>query len=115
MRVVPAVSFLLQLFAFRDFITFGTDGNRLPNPLAWTMFPLLSIGIGIGMFANHCYHIYLGSATCLTSQLVTMLIFHDWTQSKRVPEIEHWRRNTNQSVQPLEPADNDPQSWKEIL
>ena len=115
MHIIPLVSSVLQLFAFRELITLGTDRNRYSNPVAWVMFPLVSISIAIAMFSIHCYHFYLGTLVFITSGLLAMLVFYDCTENKMVAENEHRHRNTNQPAQPLESADNDPKSWKQIL
>ena len=119
MRIIPGVSFFLQMFAFREFITLGKDGNHFSNPLAWVMFTLVSIGIAIvisiAMFSTHCYHLLIGFATFVTSILLVMLAYHEFERTTRVSENEHRRTNTNPSARSLAPADNDPRSWREIL
>ena len=119
MRIIPGISFPLQLFAFREFITLGKDGNHFSNPLAWVMFTLVSIGIAIvisiAMFSTHCYHLLIGLATFITSALLTMLVFHEFEENNRVSENEHRRTNTNQSARSVQPIDNDRKSWKVIL
>ena len=115
MHIIPVISCVLQLFAFRELITLGTDGNRFSNPATWVMFPLVSISIGIAMFSTHCYRYYLGCLVFMTSGLLAMLVFHDCTENPMVAENEHRRRNTNPSPPPLESADIDPKSWKQIL
>jgi hypothetical protein len=119
MRIIPGVSFFLQMFAFREFISLGKDGNHFSNPLAWVMFTLVSIGIAIAiaivMFSTHCYHLLLGLATFVTSALLVMLVIHEFERTTRVSENEHWRRNRNQWARSVQPIDNDPRSWKVIL
>ena len=119
MRIIPGVSFFLQMFAFREFITLGKDGNHFSNPLAWVMFTLVSIGLSIAisivMFSTHCHHLDLGLTICLTSGLLVMLAFHEFERTTRVSGNAHRRTNTNQWARSITPADNDPRSWKVIL
>ena len=114
-RIIPVISCVLQLFALREWITLGRDGIRFSNPMACVMFPLVSVGIGIAMFSNHCYHVYLGFTICATSYLQAIPVFHDCTGNKGIPGNERRHRNANRWAPPLEPFDNDAQSWKEIL
>ena len=119
MRIIPVISCVLELLAFLELITFGTDGNRFSNPVAWVMFTLVSIGIAIAisivMFSTHCHHLFLGLATFATSALLTMLVFHEFEENRRVSENEHRRTNTNQSARSDQPIDNDPKSWRGII
>jgi hypothetical protein len=100
LRIVPLVSFVLQLFAFREFITVGTDNNRCPTQVSWVMFALVSIG----MYSTHCYHNLLGMSILVTSGLLVLLSFYDYTGNTAVTENE--RANTNPLPSPLQPTDN---------
>ena len=115
MRIIPVVSSVLQLFAFREYVTFGTAGNRLSNPVAWVMSPLVSIGITVGMFSTHCHNLHLGLSIFSNGSLLAMLVFYDRTKNPMVAENEGRRLNANRLNPPIEPADNEGNTRNEIL
>jgi hypothetical protein len=115
MRIIPVVSFVLQLFAFREYVTLGTDNSRFSTTVAGVMFPVVSIGIAIAMYSTHCYHLHLGNLVFVTSGLLAMLVFHDCTENTMAGENERQRRNANRLAPPIASPDKNAPTWNEIL
>ena len=113
-RIPPVVSSALQVFAFRAYVTVGIDGNCFFNQVAWTVSPIVFIGMAIGMFATHCYHFLLGNSVFLISGLLVMLAFYDCTSNTMVAENERERQRANRNPlpPPIQSLDN---SGNEIL
>ena len=56
-RILPLVSYALQLFAGREFFTLDATDDRSITRAAWAMSPFISIGIIICIHIERCYRL----------------------------------------------------------
>jgi len=113
-RILPLISFLLQIFLVRELFSLSTDHRRVIIYALWTASTVVFIGMTTSIYLSSCYHAYItvilyltGASLCLLSSH-NLLIYRDYMTSvsnQNIIVIVHKSERTNS-------ADK---SWQELL
>jgi hypothetical protein len=112
-RIAPQLSLILQLFAFREYVTLCNGVPRLLYQMTWLLFPGVSIALAVAMFSTHCHHFDLGFSIFVTGYVLGVITLHDYLENTTV--ATNARRAARRSSSSSECTDDEVESWKSIL
>jgi hypothetical protein len=113
-RILPLVSYVLQLFAVREFFTLDATDDRSITRAAWAMSPFISIGIIICIHIERCYRLTAVLSLFSTGNILMLLMIHDFGLKERSRDL---RKNTNipRLVHQTRPVEYRAKDWYDIL
>jgi hypothetical protein len=113
-RILPLVSFFLQIFLVRELFPFSADCPRVISCALWTTSLLIFIGMTISIYWSSCYHAHItftllstGVVLCCLSLLNLMVNDQrtsDSSHGNRIVPVHRSERNHNAS-----------RAWQEFL
>ena len=114
-RILPLVSYVLQLFAIRELFTLGVDCNRALIRVAWAISPFVFIAIAISMYSNHRYFFPSIVSLFSTSGVVAMLFAHDYVRRKIAAENGRTAKHRILLTSAPPPVEKHAKPWNEII
>jgi hypothetical protein len=76
-RILPLVSFFLQIYLARQLFSFSADRPRVVIYALWVASVFTFIGMTISIYWNSCYHAYITSFLLLTGASLCLLSMHN--------------------------------------
>jgi hypothetical protein len=75
-RILPLISFFLQIFLVRELFSFSTYCPRFISSALWTTSLLSFIGIAISIYLNNCYQAYIVATLLKTGAVLCFLSYY---------------------------------------
>jgi hypothetical protein len=113
-RILPLISFFLQIYLVRELFSLITDHRRLITYALWIASIFTFISMIISIYWSSCYHVYITSILFVTSGLLLLLSLHNIIVNA---ERERSSSNRNQIIIAHRPerTNNANRSWLELL
>jgi hypothetical protein len=112
-RILPLVSFLLQIFLVRELFSLSTDRRRIIICALWIASIFIFISMTISIHWSSCSHVYITSVLLLTCSLIWFLTIHNaLVNGDRIPSS-----NRDRVVVTYRPENttNPNKAWLELL
>ena len=113
-RVLPLVSFILQIFLIRELFSFSADRLRVVIYALWIASIFTFIGLTISIYWSSCYHAYISFILYVTGVSLALLSMHN-----SLVVHDHLRSsfNCNQILvgQKSEKDNKEGKSWQELI
>lgn len=120
-RILPLVSFLLQICILRDLFTLSEGSDRQFVYTGWIISLLTFIGLAIGIYWNSCYQYNIAAALFFPWVLISFLTAYDQVKSQirerdlEQEEIGRQRERSFMYAYNLGRNSREARSWQEIL
>jgi hypothetical protein len=76
-RILPLVSFLLQIYLIRELFSFSAGRPRVIIYALWITSIFIFIGMTISIYWNSCYQAYISGSLLVTGASLCMLSMHN--------------------------------------
>ena len=76
-RILPLVSYVLQVFAVRDLFTLEGNHSRTVVRVAWFMSPFILIMVGLAIYWKNCAHVVTVCSLFLSCMVVLYSVLHE--------------------------------------
>jgi hypothetical protein len=113
-RILPMISFFLQIVLVRDIFSFSTDCPRIVIFTLWITSIFAFIGIPISIYWNDCFQVYITLILMFTGMLLSALgiynviIVHSY-------HVANLNRNQAVVVENSEKDNKGEKSWQELI
>jgi hypothetical protein len=118
-RILPLISFVLEICLVREFFSLNGDYRRVIIYVLWIASIFIFVGMTIGIYWSSCYHVCITLSVSGTNILFCYLSLHnvlDGPDSMH-PDPIHPVSNCNQVIIPheSESTNSESRSWQHLL